>query len=64
MEERKIWASAFLLIDRNGDDAADHALKQVNELWENGDAWGAAVWFGIVTAIRKIEASGLAGPIH
>jgi len=38
MEERKIWASAFLLIDRNGDDAADHALKQANVLLESGDA--------------------------
>ena len=53
-DERDIWASAKLLVDRHGNGANRHATQRATELLEQGDLEGAAVWWRIVSTIDDI----------
>jgi len=49
-----IYRSAKLLIDRHGADAVIHAAMQADEMLEDGDLDGQAVWMRILTAIDEL----------
>ena len=60
------WRVANLLIEQHGADADLHAAMRLDELWEAGDAMGAAVWRQVRDAIdalrRTRQVSGK--PLH
>ena len=49
-----IFRAAKLLIDQHGDDAAIRAAERADELQDEGDLGGVAVWRRILGAIGKI----------
>jgi len=49
-----IFRAAKLLIDQHGDDAAIRAAERADELQDEGDLGGVAVWRRILEAIGKI----------
>jgi hypothetical protein len=51
-----IHRSAWLMIRRNGDDAAAQAERRGNELLDRGDLDGMLVWQAIISAIRRLQA--------
>ncbi len=50
-----IYRSAKLLIDQHGDEAPVHAAMQADEMLDNGDLDGAAVWRRIVRAAEELQ---------
>lgn len=49
------WRVANLLIEQRGADADLHAAMRIDELWDAGDAMGAAVWRQVLTAIDALR---------
>jgi hypothetical protein len=43
-EDPDIWRTANLLVGQHGEDAALHAARRADELLEDGDADGSAIW--------------------
>ena len=64
MDDRNIWASAKLLIDRRGGAACGIAARRADNLFELGDIEGAAVWRRIVTAIKVLQETEPSGTVH
>lgn len=56
-----IYRAARLLIDQHGESAAERAERRVSELWDAGDAEGAAVWRRILEADWRIAAGTTEG---
>ena len=50
-----IFRAAELVIDRHGDDAATRAAQRADELLEDGDVDGAAVWRRILAAVEELR---------
>ena len=50
-----IYRAAKLLIDQHGADAALNAAGRADQLLEDGDIEGAAVWRAIVGAIEELQ---------
>ncbi len=48
------YRAAHLLIERHGDDAPIEAAMRADELAEDGDMEGRAVWLRIVKAIEEL----------
>ena len=56
-----ICRAAKLLVDRHGDDAPIHAAMRADELMDQGDMEGRAVWLRIKEAVEellRVEARG------
>ena len=53
--ELDIYRAAKLLIDQHGDDAPLHAAERADQLLEEGDTEGAAIWRAIVAAIEELQ---------
>ena len=51
-----IYRSANLLVDQHGDEAPIHAAMRADEMLDNGDLDGAAVWRRIVSAVNELLA--------
>ena len=56
-----IYRAAKLLVDRHGEDAPIRAAERADELLEDGDTEGAAIWRAIVVAIEELQRGRLDG---
>ncbi len=59
--ERDIWQAAKIMIDRFGNDAIIDSAKRADELADEGDYEGSAVWQRIMRAadeLRSTESDG------
>jgi hypothetical protein len=54
IEDPDIWRAAKLLIDQHGDGAAKRAAQRADELLEQGDVDGYAIWLRIGSAIETL----------
>jgi hypothetical protein len=50
-----IYRAAKLLIDQHGQDAPIRAAERADQLLEEGDTEGAAIWRAIMGAIEELE---------
>ncbi|MCH7936252.1 MAG: hypothetical protein IH994_04060 [Proteobacteria bacterium] len=55
-DDKEIYRSAKLLIDRHGDDAPIHAAMRADQMLEQGDLDGLATWNRILRAIEELRA--------
>ena len=53
-DDKDIFRSAKLLINRHGDDAVIEAAMQADKMLEAGDVDGQAVWKRILTAVDEL----------
>ena len=54
-DDKEIYQSAKLLIDRHGDDAVIEAAMQADKMLEQGDLDGLATWNRILRAIEELR---------
>ncbi len=47
-----------------GEDAVIEAAMRADALLDKGDMDGRAIWLGIITAIREVEATEPTGAVH
>jgi hypothetical protein len=52
--EIDIWRVANLMLTRYGDEATAEGTKRAEELAEDGDLAGVAVWLRVIDAIRQL----------
>ena len=64
MDNREIWESANRLVNRYGNDADVVAGSRAFEFLKRAYPKDAAVWRRIVRAIKELERTEAAGPIH
>jgi hypothetical protein len=50
-----VFRAAKLLIDQHGEDAALQAAQRADELPEEGDGDGSAVWRRILAAVEELR---------
>jgi len=50
-----IYRAAKLLIDQHGQDAPIRAAERADQLLEEGDTEGAAIWRSILAAIEELQ---------
>jgi hypothetical protein len=62
--EIDIWRVAFLMLNRYGDEADIESAIRAEELAEEGDQNGAAVWRRVIDAIGQLENRTPPGPVH
>ena len=62
--EVEIWRVASLLLNRYGDEAMAESAKHAEELAEDGDLAGVAVWLRVLDAIRQLAITTPDGPVH
>jgi hypothetical protein len=55
IEDPDIWRAAQLLVDQHGDDAALQAAHRADELLEEDDVDGSAVWHRVLAAIGELQ---------
>ncbi len=51
ISDREIWQTAGVMVKRYGQDAVTEAAKRADELFDEGDVDGCAIW-------RRIHAGG------
>ncbi len=54
LPERDIWQAAKIMIDRFGNDAIIDSAKRADELADEGDYEGSAVWQRIMRAADEL----------
>ncbi len=54
LPERDIWQAAKIMIDRFGNDAIIESAKRADELPDEGDYEGSAVWQRIMRAADEL----------
>ena len=59
-----IWRTANVIIDGYGDDAATEAADRADELFDEGDQEGCAVWKRIKGAAEKLLETEPEGPVN
>jgi len=62
--EIDIWRVAHLMLKRYGDEADIERALREEELAEEGDHNGAAVWRRVIDAIGQLENTTPPGPLH
>jgi hypothetical protein len=50
-----IYRAAKLLVDQHGEDAGTRAAERADQLLEDGDIEGAAIWRAIMAAIEELQ---------
>ncbi len=55
IDDPDIFRAAKLMIDQHGADAPIRAAQRADELLEEGDVDGAAVWRRILEAIEELQ---------
>jgi hypothetical protein len=55
IDDSDVFRAAKLLIDQHGDDDAIRAAQRVDQLADEGDLDGAAVWRQILEAIDELQ---------
>jgi hypothetical protein len=56
IDEKDIWRTANLYIERFGEEAAIQAAMKVDEMLAKGDMEGRSVWRRVLEAIEKLQA--------
>ena len=51
----EIYRAANLLVDQHGQNAPIRAAERADELLEDGDIEGAAIWRAIMSAIEELQ---------
>ena len=59
-----IWRVANLMLKRYGDEADIESAIRAEELFEEGDHNGAAVWLRVIDAIAQLLNTTPPGPVH
>ncbi len=59
-----LWRAAELLVDRYGDGAAIEAAKRADDMLEQGDMEGKAVWLRILEAVKELQNTVPRGAVH
>ena len=62
--EIDIWRVANLMLRRYGDEADIESAIRAEELFEEGDHDGAAVWLRVIDAIAQLLNTTPPGPVH
>ena len=62
--EIDIWRVASLMLKRYDDLAEVDSARRADELWEDGDAAGVAVWRRVVGAVQQLVNATPPGPVH
>jgi hypothetical protein len=62
IDDPDIFRAAKLLIDRHGEDAPLRAARHADELLNDGDVDGSAVWRRIIGRLRSYGGGGAATP--
>jgi hypothetical protein len=62
--EIDIWRVANLMLRRYGDEADIESAIRAEELFEDGDHDGAAVWRRVIDAIAQLLNTTPPGPVH
>jgi hypothetical protein len=62
--EIDIWRVANLMLKCYGDEADIESAIRAEELSEEGDHNGAAVWRRVIDAITQLLNTTLPGPVH
>ena len=62
--EIDIWRVANLMLNRFGDEAVAESAKHAEELAEDGDLAGVAVWLRVLDAIRQLAITTPTGLVH
>ena len=62
--EIDIWRVANLMLKRYGDEADIESAILAEELFEEGDHNGAAVWLRVIDAIAQLLNTTPLGPVH
>jgi hypothetical protein len=62
--EIDIWRVAYLMLKRYGGEADIESAIRAEELFEDGDHNGAAVWRRVIDAIAQLENTTPPGPVH
>ena len=62
--EIDIWRVSNLMLKRYGDEADTESALRAEELAEQGDHNGAAVWRRVTDAIGQLANSTPPGPVH
>ncbi len=55
IDDPDIYRAAKLMIDQHGEDAAIRAAQRADELLDDGDVEGSAVWRRILEAIDELQ---------
>jgi len=55
IDDLDVFRAAKLLIDQHGDDDAIRATQRVDQLADEGDLDGVAVWRRIIEAIDELQ---------
>jgi hypothetical protein len=64
IREIDIWRVANLMLKRYGDEADIETAIRAEELFEEGDHNGAAVWRRVFDAIAQLLNTTPPGPVH
>ena len=64
ISDREIWQAAGAMIKRYGDDAATEAAKRADELFDEGDADGYAIWRRIMQAVEGLSGTEPEGKVN
>jgi hypothetical protein len=62
--EIDIWRVASLMLNRYGSNAELESARRADELWDEGDTAGVAVWRRIIDAIGQLSNTTPSGPVH
>jgi hypothetical protein len=62
--EIDIWRVANLMLRHYGDEANVEGAIRAEELFEEGDHNGAAVWLRVIDAIAQLLNTTPPGPVH
>ena len=64
MNDIDLWRAAKLLVDRHGEEASIEAAKRADDMLEQGDMEGKAVWLRILEAVKELQSVEPAGAVH
>lgn len=62
--EIDIWRVASLMLKRYGSNAELESARRADEIWDDGDMAGAAIWRRIIDAIGQLSNTTPPGPVH
>ena len=64
VSELDIYRTANILVKAHGEDAATHAAMRADELLDQGDMDGRAVWLRVLAAAKELLATEPDGVVH
>jgi len=60
----EIWHTVKVVLAEHGDDALVHAATMADQLFDDGDLSGWAVWMKVLEAIEDFHNAEPSGPLH